>query len=208
MGNSYSDTYGPRPLVLVSPPVGVIGSQYIAQQPTILYLRELISLSGEEFKIKDSNGTVLFRCHGHFFSGLSQKKTVMDMFGNPVFNIKHKVLSFTKAYELYLGDNSQKLLGDIDTHITMTCSKMTALLTTLGGTACQFIVKGDFRVHEAFIFRGDPKRGGTLLAKVFRPVTARQIFLDKHDYCLEIAPGVDMALMVSLCIMMDESYKD
>ncbi|KAK9730401.1 hypothetical protein K7432_018608, partial [Basidiobolus ranarum] len=116
MGNSYSDTYGPRPLVLVNPPVGVIGSQYIAQQPTILYLRELISLSGDDFKIKDSNGTVLFRCHGRFFSGFSQKKTVMDMHGNPVFNIKHKVLSFTKAYELYLGDNSQKLLGDIDTH--------------------------------------------------------------------------------------------
>jgi uncharacterized protein YxjI len=64
-----------------------IFDQYIARGPETIVLKEkVLSLSGDSFSIKLTNGTPLFQVEGKVMS-ISGRKTVRDMAGNHLFDI-------------------------------------------------------------------------------------------------------------------------
>lgn len=58
------------------------------------------------------------------------------------------------------------------------------------------------------IYLGEPKQGGVPLARIFRPLTERSLFLGVDDYIIEIAANVDIAMCVIMCIALDEHSRE
>jgi len=77
----------------------------------------------------------------------------------------------------------------------------------LNGQPRYVVLKGDWRSKLAVIYLGEPKQGGIPIGKVYRPVTGRSFF-GADEYIIEIAPGVDISLLVIMCIALDEHKKD
>jgi uncharacterized protein YxjI len=84
----------------VPSPIGIF-PQFIARGPETLVLKEhVMSLTGDSFSIKLTNGTPLIQVEGKVFS-MSGRKKVNDMAGNHLFSIRkeHFHLHTTFAIE-------------------------------------------------------------------------------------------------------------
>ena len=64
------------------------------------------------------------------------------------------------------------------------------------------LVKGSFLVSNAMIFN---QKTGLPVARIDRKMlNARELFTDQQTYVVEVMPGVDITLIVAMCICLDE----
>ncbi len=185
-------------------------ARFCLPHPVTLNLREkLFSFSGDDFKIScAATGTPYFQCQGKTWS-LREKKVLRDAYGTPVANFKEKLLSFTDSFDIYSGENSDKKICKCTTSYTFVKAKMYAFFQdAVSGAQKAIVLKGDWRDKRCVIYLGEPKSGGVPIAKVFRPFSLKGHLFDKDSYRLEIAAGVDIALLVILCIAFDEHQRD
>jgi len=175
-----------------------------------LKLREkFFSLSGDDFKIScATTGTPYFQCQGKVFS-LREKKTIRDNAGVPVANFKEQLISLTDKFNVYAGDKSETKICKCSARFTFLKAKLTSEFQDVVTGKSRFLVlKGDWRDKRCVIYWGEPKQGGVPIAKIFRPLSLRSHFLETDGYLLEVSPGVDIALMVIMCIALDEHARD
>ncbi|RYN42654.1 hypothetical protein AA0113_g11899 [Alternaria arborescens] len=185
-------------------PIGVF-PQFLAAGPETLVLKEkVISLSGDSFSIKLANGTPVLQVEGKVMS-LTGRKKMFDMQGNHLCSIvkEHFHLHSTYVVESAKGDkimevkSSFKLLG----------SKATATFTSSNGKQEVLTMRGNFFDTRADIL--DEAQGGLIVARIDRKIlSGKDIFFGQQTYGVQIAPGVDMALIAALCICLDEKNNE
>jgi len=199
-----------EPLQPQPEPICATEPRFCLQTPVQLRLREkLWSFSGDDFKITDANtGVLFFQCQGKVFS-LREKKVLRDNYGQPVLNLKEQLLSFTDKFKVYAGDNSDREICRLNSKLSFVKAKLTTHFTdVITHRQRGIVLKGDWRDKRCMIFLGEPKQGGIPIAKIYRPTSGRSLLFGVDDYIVEIAPGVDIALMVIICIALDEHQRD
>lgn len=87
-------------------------------------------------------------------------------------------------------------------------SKATGTFTAPDGKEHIFTMRGDWLDSQAEIVLGDDKNGpvvGLIDRKFFNK---REFFGGQQTYAVTVAPGMDMALLVALCIALDEKNNE
>ncbi|KAI1041302.1 hypothetical protein LB505_002462 [Fusarium chuoi] len=84
-------------------------------------------------------------------------------------------------------------------------SKATATFNSIDGSAETLNMKGNWLNRSADIVDTTTEN---VVAWIDRKFSARDLLLGRQTYTLEVAPGVDMALMVAMCICFDEKNNE
>ena len=199
-----------EPLVPQMEPICAIEPRFCLQTSVQLRLREKISsFSGDDFKVTDAaTGVVYFQIRGKVFS-LREKKVLYDNAGVPVLNLKEAMWSWTDKFTVFAVDHSDRQNCKFRTRRTFLKAKISTTFTdAITGRPRLVVLKGNWRDKKCVVFLGEPKQGGIPIAKVYRPLTGRSFLFGVDDYIIEVAPGVDVSLMVIMCICLDESQRD
>jgi len=179
--------------------------QYIAQQSETLILKEkVLSLSGDSFSIKTIDGRALFQVKGNAFS-LSGRKAVSDMAGNVLFELRKKHIAIHSTY--YAEDASGKQFFQVASKFKLLGSKAIGTFTSAAsGKAESLLMSGNFFDTTANIV---DESTGKSVARVDRSfLNARELLGGQQTYVVTIAPGVDMAIVIAMCIALDEMRND
>jgi len=192
----------------VEDPVCATAPKYCLPQNVQLRLREKAwSVSGYDFKITDATDPtqVHFQCDGKAFS-LKAKKVLRDHEGHAILNMKDKLFTLTDKFELYAGEKSDMKICQFNAKVTFLKSKLSVSFNDIhNGCERLVVMKGTTLDRKCGVYLGEPKQGGELIARMYRPgVTARYLLFGVDDYILEIAAGVDCALLVMMCVALDE----
>ncbi|UNI24551.1 hypothetical protein JDV02_010286 [Purpureocillium takamizusanense] len=178
--------------------------KFIAQNTETLVLKEkVLSLSGDSFDISLANGQPIFKIQGRHMS-ISGRKTVTDMQGNHLFDIvkEHMHIHSTYAAE----DPQGNKILQVKSSFKLIGSKATAEFQSRDGQWQTLTMSGNWRDTRADIVC---KNTGAVVARIDRQLlNARQLFGGQQTYALIVAPGVDMALMVALCVALDEKNNE
>ncbi|CAA9958902.1 LOR domain containing protein [Pyrenophora teres f. maculata] len=184
--------------------VGVF-SQFIAQGPETLVMKEkVMSLSGDSFSIKLANGTPLLKVEGKVMS-IHGRKKMFDMQGNHICSIikEHFHIHTTFAVE----DPSGAKVMEVKSNFKLFGSKATATFTSQSGKQESLVMHGNWFDSSADIV--DEAQGGLIVARINRKLlSGKDIFFGQQTYGVQIAPGVDMALIAALCICLDEKNNE
>ena len=199
MGTNLSK-YNTEP-VPQNPPLVAIDPRFaIAQELTLIMRENFFSFTGGDFTIKDLSGVTFFKIDASALS-LKQKKTLRDAYDQPVANFRHRVFDlFSRNYDIFAGSDESSPLFTIEVKFTFGSVKMVARIRNmLTGQIHEIVMKGNFTSLNVGIFNGHPKEGGVAIAKIHKPM-----FCLQDEFHLTIAPGVDAALIVFLCLALDE----
>ncbi|GMH32452.1 hypothetical protein BSKO_00286 [Bryopsis sp. KO-2023] len=202
MGNDVSANVGPLQNQLQAPLVA-IDPRFITQEEVYLVLKEKFSFSGDDFSIHDTNGRHWFQVKGKTFS-LRDKKTLFDVANVPVLTMHSKVFSLHSTQEIYRGQSTD-LAATVKKKIKLSFNSSITVTVTYQGRTEILEIKGNF-MDRAFIIM----RGGQLIAKSTRTNRwgAAALLTDRETYFLEVAAGVDSALMVALAVSIDEIERE
>ncbi|CAE6449875.1 unnamed protein product [Rhizoctonia solani] len=172
-------------LVPQNPPLGVMPA-YAQNHEVTLKLREKsMSLSGDSFEITDPQGRPYFSMEGNAFS-IRSKKTLKQADGRPILNIQNKLLTIHTHYLVYKANESTESepLCVIKSHFSVTGTKIdVAFRNAADGREVVFDLRGSFFDRSEILF-------------------------NQQTYYLTVAPGVDAAMMVALCVCMDEKQNE
>ncbi|KAF2022347.1 hypothetical protein BU24DRAFT_488573 [Aaosphaeria arxii CBS 175.79] len=188
----------------VPQPIGIF-DQFIARQPETLVLKEkVLSLSGDSFSIKLTNGSPLFQVEGKVMS-ISGRKTVRAMDGTHLFDICKEHFHLHTTYAV-LDPNDNKIM-EVKSTLAFFGSKAHGTFTSKNGKQEKLTMTGNF--FDTYADITDESQGGLIVARIDRKLlSGKDIFFGQQTYALMVAPGVDMALMAALCICMDEKNND
>ena len=189
-------------------PIVVTDNRFIYPQQIALYLQEKIySWTGDDFAITDFNGIPFFRCGGRAFS-FKQKKVINDVYGVPIFNIKHELLSLRGRFKLYQGAESFRVLASIDPINTFGSIYSINFFNIATGQNDYLELACDLVGSRCGIFHGSARGGAPLICRINKQYDAKNYYFDKQNYVVEIAPNVDTAFMIGLGIIFDELKND
>ncbi|KAF0698576.1 Aste57867_10806 [Aphanomyces stellatus] len=198
MGSCISnEAYDAAVLVPVKQPLAVIHSKFASPIPvTLIMKKKLWSWSGDDFSIKDLNtGVPYFKFDGSAFS-FRDKKTLLDFKGNPVAIMEEPVLSFTRWQEVFKPDMTKWF--DITPRITMFENVLDCeVRDCVTGKKYVLGVQGNWLARKSVV-----TCNGVPIAKIRSPIT-----YIRDVYYVDIAKGVDMALVVLLCMALDEAVE-
>ena len=177
-------------------PIIATDNRFVYPHQINLYLQEKIySWTGDDFAITDFNGVPFFRCGGRAFS-FREKKVINDIYGIPIFNIKHELLSLRGRFKIYQGDQSLRILASVDPISTFGSIHSVSFYNL---ATCQ---------NDYLEIHGNAKAGAPLICRINKQYDAKNYFFDKQNYVVEIAPNVDAAFMIGLGIIFDELKND
>ncbi|KAH9901769.1 DUF567-domain-containing protein [Xylariomycetidae sp. FL2044] len=186
----------PQPMGMFQP--------FIAQQSETLVLKEkVMSLSGDSFDIKTIDGRPVFQVKGETFS-LSGRKSVMDMQGHHLFTIRKKHLRLMATY--YAEDPSGNVIFELEGKFSLVSSKSIGTFTSASGKPESLLMKGDFFDRKADIT--DVATGEAVATINRKFFNMREIFGNQQTYVVTVAPNVDMAIIVAMCICLDERQNE
>ncbi|ORX84150.1 DUF567-domain-containing protein [Anaeromyces robustus] len=188
--------------------IAVVNKKFVLPQSVTLVLREKIfSLSGDDFSIKDINGVEYLRCKGKALS-IRNKKILYDVDQTPLLNIQKALMSLKGNVKIYAGDSDEKVLATIGQSGVFAVKKyVVEFFNEATGKNESFDMKCDYLSYTCAIFYGHEKEGAPVVAKVTKKLDKKTLFTGMQNYFVEIAPGVDIALMCALAICFDE-YKN
>lgn len=87
-------------------------------------------------------------------------------------------------------------------------SKATGTFTAPDGQVHTFTMRGDWLDSTAEIILGEDKSGPIAAVIDRKFFNKREFFGGQQTYAVTVAPGVDKALMVALCISLDEKRNE
>ena len=189
-------------------PIIATQNRFIFQQRIFLSLREKIaSWSGDDFAITDFNGTPFFKCSGRAFS-MRQKKVLYDIYMNPIYNIKHELLSLRGRYKFIYGDHGDRVIASVDPINTFGSLYSVSFYNLATGRNDYLELACDLMGSKCGIFHGQAKQGAPLICRINKQYDAKNYFYNKQNYVVEISPNVDAAFMIGLGIIFDEIKND
>lgn len=141
----FSKPTAAAPLAPVPAPIGVIPHYTQHGQQIALKVRERkVSISGDDFAVKDAvTGQTMFRVEGKVFS-LSDKKIVKDANGTPLFTIRKKHLAIKTTYQ-GLDSKSNNVIFTVQSALFALGTKLTATFNNAAGSGQEVTLhlKGD-----------------------------------------------------------------
>ncbi|KAK1756773.1 tubby C-terminal-like domain-containing protein [Echria macrotheca] len=191
-------------LAPVPQPISV-WNQFLARQTETLILREkVLSLSGDSFDITLQNGQPILKVQGKVMS-ISGRKSVYDMAGTHLFDIVKEHLHIHATYAA-VDPNGRKML-EVKSSFALLGSKATATFTNASNGATESLkMKGNWFDSAADIV---DERTGFVVGRIDRKLlSGRDLLFGQQTYALTVAPNVDLALMVAMCICMDEKNNE
>lgn len=194
MGSSMSNA-SPSQLAPIAP-------QHATLQPTELFLKEkTMSWTGDDAKIKDANGSVVFQIKADMLT-FTQSRTLVDASGTTLGVLKHKLMDF--APTIYIGTPANEKKVKLKTTGMFNPLNCNASISVDGVEVGK--VKGNWRAKKYSI-----KIGGVEIATVGRKTTMASLFMDADSYVISVRPQgqpVDLAFISLLAIGLDELYHD
>jgi len=187
-------------------PLGFFSHFHVQAPGATLEIKEKsLSLSGDSFEIcvvhPDGQRVPVFKVKGEAMS-LSGRKHISDMQGNHLFDLRKEHISLRTTY--YAEDGSGKKFLEVVSKFSFGGSKATVTFTNAAGKAERLLMKGDFFSRSATIVDEATKIPVANIARSFSGNLGREMFAGKQTYLVNIAPNVDMALVVAMCIALDE----
>lgn len=199
----------PAPLQRISQaPIGVNPSFAVHNQPVTLKLQEKRwSFTGDSFYIKDAaSDQPVLECKAKSFS-LHARKEFVDLQGQTLFHLKKKILAFHATYE-GVSPSDETVLFTVKKSFSIGKAKLNATFRNAAdGQEIALALRGDFFDRAATITLGNEE--GPVVGRISRDFfNAREIFSGQQTYFLTIAPGVDVALLAAICVILDETEND
>ena len=189
-------------------PIVATDSRFAFPQQVNLFLQEKIySWTGDDFAITDFNGCPYFRCGGRAFS-FRQKKVINDIYGIPIYNIKHELLSLRGRFKFYYGDQGNNIIASVDPISTFGSLYSVTFFNQATGQNDYLELACDLMGSRCGIFHGNAKAGAPMICRINKQYDAKNFYYNKQNYVVEIAPNVDAALMIGLGIIFDELKND
>ena len=189
-------------------PIVATDRRFAFPQQVNLFLQEKIySWTGDDFAITDFNGCPYFRCGGRAFS-FRQKKVINDIYGIPIYNIKHELLSLRGRFKFYYGDQGNNIIASVDPISTFGSLYSVTFFNQATGQNDYLELACDLMGSRCGIFHGNAKAGAPMICRINKQYDAKNFFYNKQNYVVEIAPNVDAALMIGLGIIFDELKND
>ncbi|KAI8896918.1 tubby C-terminal-like domain-containing protein [Globomyces pollinis-pini] len=189
----------------------VIAPQFIVSQPTTLTLKEAYSFSGDDFTIKDQNGSLWFSLDSQTWS-LRDKRVLLDSTNRPVVTLQKKLFSIGSKWEA-TSPTGQKLFS-IEPKIFTLNPKINIYLND-GDREPDFQVKGKFLNRSRDFKVVDVRGGQKLVVATCNKQRAHESvgaffknMMGKDVYYLSLHPGADAALCTSVCLLLDELFHD
>ncbi|CAD6886842.1 unnamed protein product [Tilletia controversa] len=210
----FNSSNAPEPAAVLAPvphPIGVLPQYTIHTQQMALKIRERkTGFSGDNFKVKDAvTDQSIFQVDGKAFS-LSSSKHILDANGQTLFTLKKKLISIHMTYEGYAPNTDEPLFTvksgfSFGTKLTASFTNRAAAGGGAAGEPVTLVLKGDLFDRKAEICT----EAGVPVARISRSfANMGQLFFDTQTYILTIAPGVDAALLLAICIVLDEKANE
>jgi len=179
--------------------VGLIPSFCVNGQKTLVMKEKVWALAQDSFHIHDETNVELLQCKAKLFS-LHHQKVFYDMQGNQLWSLKHKPMSIPRQY--YGEDPNGKEVFHVQGHWHLGGARMTISFTNTASNnePIELQLAGNWIERYASLTWNDRP-----VAQITRDfLNARQILGDADSYYVTIAPGMDIALIASICVMLDE----
>jgi len=181
--------------------IGINPAFCLNAQKTLLMKEKVFSLAFDSFDVKDENNQDILKIHGKTFS-IHHQKEFKDVQGNPLFTLKHQVLSIPRKYYGERTDGGERLF-DIHGKWHLGGAREVVTFRNLAAGTNEEIelqVAGNWIDRHATI-----KLGDHLVAEITRSFwNARQLFADLDTYYVTVAPGMDFSLIAAIAVALDE----
>eukprot|EP00158_Paraphelidium_tribonemae_P004438 Partr_v1_DN26755_c1_g1_i4_m8937 putative Pfam:DUF567 len=192
----------------------VIEQTYCSPAQMTLVVEEKMSFSGDDFSAYDTNGRLWFKMDSKAFS-FNSRRTLVDVTGKPVLTLSRKAFSMSGKWNLFRGasdDKSAQILS-IEPKL-FSLSPSIKIYLNDGDREPDFFCKGDFRAKRFQVlhrYNGqDIQIAEISKESKFSSMSAfvKSQYSDKNKYFLNIVQGADTALIVALCVVVDELCHD
>ena len=218
MGNSASD-FEHAQFAQLGPQTAInifgIGNCFQHQRDYVMK-EKILSLSGDDFAIEDENGNPSgYKISGKVFS-LSDKKKLLDGYGNTIGQVREKIMTLHKR--MYLVD------ADGLVRVVLRRAHFFQLAAAAEGWVLQHPVPVDkIDKSETKSRPADFRMGGNWRAKNFicvnsenqvivktqrKGLNVSNIVFGKQTYIVSVPAFVDSAFCILLCCALDEMYRD
>ncbi|KAL2158256.1 hypothetical protein VTH06DRAFT_4577 [Thermothelomyces fergusii] len=182
----------PQPLVLFS--------HMMAHQPVTLVLKER---AFDDFDIKSVDGTRWMHIEGKILS-ISGRKKVYDFQGQRLFDIIKEPFHLHTTF--LCEDKSQRQYMQVKSKFKLFSSEATATFRTAAGATATLSMRGDWLDTSADIVDAG---SGAVVARIDRKLlNTRELLFGHQTYHVTIAPGADIALVVAMCVCLDEKQNE
>lgn len=185
----------------------VVAQYFCAPHPIELTVqRKLLTLTGGDFTVTDSNGNVVFKVAGKVLS-LHDRRVLQDAAGNPLLTMKEKTFTMHRRWEAFKGENSDRQSFLFAAKKSSLFQLKTALDVFMAGNKdeklCDFHVKGSYFDRSCTVYQGD-----RIVAEMKRKYTVANVLLGKDTFSVIVQPGVDYAFIAALIVILDEINKE
>ncbi|KAL5715126.1 hypothetical protein ACHQM5_016996 [Ranunculus cassubicifolius] len=182
-------TYPPPPY-----PVTVIGPQYCTPHPMVLTIQKKLFKLGEgHFSILDVNGDSLFTVDG------AKKRVLLDSAGIPLVNMRHKMITAHRRWDVYRGESSAAPMFSIKKSSLIqfkTTNLEVFLQSNTSEKTCDFKMKGSCQERSCVVTLAESK---SIIAQMNK---------EDNTFSVTIHPNVDYAFIVALIVVSYEVNKD
>lgn len=193
-------------LVPQSRPIAAVGVHYCrSAAPVMLEITHQSTLKPSRFVARDPNtGAVCFHKERKLLSTCQTLVDVRDKV--PVLNAKKSAFSSDFIVRPGVDDTAAELLQMYAKVGLDRADLRVSFANLMTGERCLMGMQGNWRLHQGSFWL---KRGGTNgvrkpVAKVW-PCNGR--LQGTEVYTLEIAPNVDVALILAICMVLDERWR-
>ncbi|PKA51870.1 Protein LURP-one-related 15 [Apostasia shenzhenica] len=189
--------------------VVVVAQHFCAPYPVDLTVTEkAISLTDGDYAVTDVNGNIVFKVKGKLLS-IRDRRVLVDAAGNPLVSMQQKIISMHRRWKVFRGDSSSSKDLLFNARKTSLFQFKTELDVFLASNSteqhCDFKVKGSYFERSCTIFLGNTN---TVIARMSRQYSAKNIVLGKDAFGISIYPNVDYAFVVALIVILDEINED
>ncbi|KAI9635389.1 tubby C-terminal-like domain-containing protein [Dioszegia hungarica] len=165
---------------------------------TLTVQRQAFSLTGGDFQVCDQNGVAVVICQGQAMS-IRGRKVVTDSQGKELCHIRSPAFSLLRTF--IVEDPAGREIVQIVKRVGFGTSMKATFMNTTTSQPTSIYLHGEILGGSAILSLG--KAGPPIAQLVSDFASARHIFTNAQTYAVNIAPGVDIALIAVLCITMD-----
>ncbi|ODN06531.1 Protein LURP-one-related 15 [Orchesella cincta] len=139
--------------------------------------------------------------------GVRDIRTIMELAtGLPALNFKTNKFRFSNRFSLRLGDSYHQIGRCVVLQTLLKTKFIFDFVDVLSMDKRRIFIKIRQWSRSVLLYLGDPKEGGIPIAHLYPPGTAslRWGSFPNYGYDVDIAPGVDVALVIGLILVADD----
>lgn len=152
--------------------------------------------------ITEANGEVVFRVRGKKVDWYKSKRELVDENGKVVVYMEEKPWTIKNVWKAYSPGESEALFT-LKSLSAFTCKPKVNIF--LASNTAQkkpdYTIEGSFLAKKCLIYFGEE-----LVTEVTREASLKNILITKSIFNVIIHPGVDVAFIFSIIIIMDKIY--